>query len=159
MVHRAEVEPYEDASLFEAIAELIPAEYREKYYHRMAHLRRLNPNDEILQVCEAMGFLALITRQTPVLMAQERQAMADVVRDSADALGRQQRLLLRLGDVLEEFESTLKGAVSTLARQAAVLEQNQQRVQAVRSGLCLAYGFTGLTAGAALGVLLFKLLG
>jgi hypothetical protein len=149
----------EEESLFEAIAELIPPEYREKYYHRMAHLRRLNPNDEILQVCEAMGFLALITRQTPVLMAQERQAMAGVVRDSAEALGRQHRMLLRLGDVLEEFESKLKEAVEALSRQAAVLEQNQKRVQAVRSGLCLAYGFTGLAAGAALGVFLLKLLG
>jgi hypothetical protein len=45
----------EDQSLFDAIAGLLPAELREHFYRRMAYLRNLTPNDELLQIAEAMG--------------------------------------------------------------------------------------------------------
>ena len=40
--------PIQDPSLFDAIAELLPAHLREHFYRRMAHLRQLAPNDDIL---------------------------------------------------------------------------------------------------------------
>ena len=43
----------QDPSLFDAIAELLPAHLREHFYRRMAHLRQLAPNDDILHIAEA----------------------------------------------------------------------------------------------------------
>ena len=38
----------------------------------MAHLREMSVDDPILQIIEAMGFLALITRETPGKITVER---------------------------------------------------------------------------------------
>jgi hypothetical protein len=73
-------------SLFDEIAKLLPANQREHFYRRMAHLRNLNPNDEILQVTEAMGFLALIIRQTPAAIAAERKQFEAVFASAVSAL-------------------------------------------------------------------------
>jgi hypothetical protein len=58
----------------------------------MAHLRQLAPNDDILHIAEAMGFLALVIRETPSVIADERQrfdsllaASVHSVRDALDA--------------------------------------------------------------------------
>ncbi len=75
-----------EESLFDAIAALLPAEQREPYYRRMAHLRKLNPNDEILVVCEAMGVLALITRETPEKIAGQRAEIEQIFARSIQAI-------------------------------------------------------------------------
>jgi hypothetical protein len=75
-----------EESLFDAIADLLPAEQREPYYRRMAHLRKLSPNDEILHVCEAMGFLALITRETPEKIAEQRTEIERIFAQSVLAI-------------------------------------------------------------------------
>ena len=62
-----------DGSLFDSIAELLPTAQRPYYYRRMAHLRQVQPDDDLLQIAEAMGFLALITREAPSEIATERK--------------------------------------------------------------------------------------
>ena len=79
-------ETQNDSSLFDDIASLLPAKQREHFYRRMAHLERLAPNDEILQIAEAMGFLALLTRQTPFEMAAERLQLETLFHDSLNSL-------------------------------------------------------------------------
>src|ERR1700724_3084989 len=71
-----------DQSLFDSIAELLPPEQREPYYRDMAHLRNLHPGDEILLVCRAMGFLALITRETPERIATQRADIERILEES-----------------------------------------------------------------------------
>jgi hypothetical protein len=75
-----------EQSLFDAIAALLPTEQREYFYRRMAHLRQLSPNDEMLQIAEAMGFLALVTRETPSAIAVERQQIEAVLQKTVTAL-------------------------------------------------------------------------
>jgi len=75
-----------EPSLFDAIAKLLPAEQREYFYRRMAHLRQLSPNDEMLQIAEAMGFLALVTRETPAAIAVERQQLEAILQATVAAL-------------------------------------------------------------------------
>ena len=75
-----------EESLFDSIAALLPAEQREPYYRRMAHLRKLNPNDEILVVCQAMGTLALITRETPEKIAGQRAEIEQIFERSIHAI-------------------------------------------------------------------------
>jgi hypothetical protein len=76
----------EDQSLFDAIAGLLPAELREHFYRRMAHLRNLTPNDELLQIAEAMGFLAIVTRQAPAEIATERAKLETLFQEAGSAL-------------------------------------------------------------------------
>ena len=80
-----------EQSLFDAIAALLPVAQRELFYRRMAHLKKLNPNDEVLQVCEAMGFLALITRETPERISHERTEIERVLGASVRAFEESQR--------------------------------------------------------------------
>ena|SRR5215813_12180259 len=103
----------QDPSLFDAIAELLPAERREHFYRRMAHFRQIAPNDDILQIAEAMGFLALIIRETPTLIAEERQRfdtlLADTlafVRNTLDSAGAYHHLLeARLQQLPDEIQA------------------------------------------------------
>jgi hypothetical protein len=45
-------------NVFDAIAQLLPPEQREYFYQRMMYFRHLRPEDEMLRIAEAMGFLA-----------------------------------------------------------------------------------------------------
>lgn len=73
-------------SIFDRIAKLLPADSREHFYRRMAHLRDLSPEDDMLQIAEAMGFLALITRQIPDEVAAERVKIGALFEDAVAAL-------------------------------------------------------------------------
>ena len=75
-----------EADFIDDIAELLPAEQRPHWYRDMAHLRRLPPDDEMLRIARAMGFLALVTRQTPAQIAIERQQIASILSDSVRAI-------------------------------------------------------------------------
>ena len=55
----------ESKTLFDELAGLVPAERQAEYYRVIAHTRTLGPNDERLRLLEAMGLLALLTRETP----------------------------------------------------------------------------------------------
>ena len=72
-------------SIFDRIAKLLPADSREHFYRRMAHLRDLSPEDDMLQIAEAMGFLALITRQIPDEVAAERVKIGALFEDAVAA--------------------------------------------------------------------------
>jgi hypothetical protein len=78
--------PAPHETLFDRIAALLPFENRQEFYRRMAHLRNLGPNDEILQLAEAMGYLALITRQAPVEIAAERTKIEELLEKAMAAL-------------------------------------------------------------------------
>jgi hypothetical protein len=103
----------EVSSLFDSVADLLPAHLREHFYRRMAHFRQLAPNDEILHLAEAMGFLALVIRETPSLIADERQrfdalltASVHSVRDTFDAARAYHHLLeARLQQLPDEIQA------------------------------------------------------
>jgi len=119
-------------SLFDAIAELLPVHLREHFYRRMAHLQNLAPNDDVLHLAEAMGFLALITRETPSLITSERQrleavltASVDSVRDATETIVAYHRLLdARLKHLPDEIQT----GMDPEAIAAALTESLRQRI-------------------------------
>src|SRR5215469_10980146 len=72
----------ETSTLFDELAGLVPAERLTEYYRVIAHTRTLSPNDEMLRILEAMGVLALLTRETPAAIATERKLLRSVLESS-----------------------------------------------------------------------------
>ncbi|MBV9154646.1 MAG: hypothetical protein JO097_00155 [Acidobacteriaceae bacterium] len=73
-------------NVFDSIAKLLKPEQREYFYQRMTYFRHLRPEDEILRIAEAMGFLAVVIRETPLEMAQERELFGDLLASSLQAM-------------------------------------------------------------------------
>jgi hypothetical protein len=73
----------ESKTLFDELAGLVPAERQAEYYRVIAHTRTLSPNDEMLRLLEAMGILALLTRETPAEIAAERKSLQKILESSA----------------------------------------------------------------------------
>lgn len=71
--------PTDTRSLLDAIAALLPPEQREYFYRRMAHFENLHPDDEMLRIFEAMGFLTFILRDAPAEMTIEREKLAQLL--------------------------------------------------------------------------------
>jgi len=73
----------ETRTLFDELASLVPEERQADYYRVIAHTRTLSPNDEMLRILEAMGVLALLTRETPAAIATERKLLRNILEASA----------------------------------------------------------------------------
>jgi DNA-binding ferritin-like protein len=95
-------EPHAEADFLDRIAELLPVEQRPLWYREMAHLRRLPAEDEMLRIAYAMGFLALITRQTPAEMANEREQITAILNHSVADFQSTQQAVTDLHNQLEE---------------------------------------------------------
>ena len=54
-------------------------ERQAEYYRVLAHTKTLDPDDEMLRILEAMGVLALLTRETPIAIADERMQLKEVL--------------------------------------------------------------------------------
>ncbi|MGA8489432.1 MAG: hypothetical protein WB711_03360 [Terriglobales bacterium] len=126
-----------ESDFIDDIAELLPAEQRPLWYRDMAHLRRLPADDEMLRIARAMGFLALVTRQTPAQIATEREKLATLLDHSIqviqsarqDAVALHQRLEERLAQLPAEISEGISPAVI-----AAKLSESL-RQQFVASGI------------------------
>jgi hypothetical protein len=94
----------ESKSLFDELAGLVPAERQAEYYRVIAHTRTLSPNDEMLRVLEAMGMLALLTRETPAEIAAERKSLRKILESSASQANAVEK---RMGGYASHLESRL----------------------------------------------------
>jgi hypothetical protein len=105
----------ESKTLFDELAGLVPAERQAEYYRVIAHTRTLSPNDEMLRILEAMGVLALLTRETPAAIAVERKSLQKVLESSASQAdviekrmaGYASHLETRLAQLPKELETGL----------------------------------------------------
>src|SRR5260370_836032 len=68
--------------LFDAIARLVEPGQRAYFYQRMLYFRHLRPEDELLRLVEAIGFLALLIREAPQAVALQREQMAQLLETS-----------------------------------------------------------------------------
>jgi hypothetical protein len=73
----------ETSTLFDELAGLVPEERLTEYYRVIAQTRTLSPNDEMLRILEAMGILAILTRETPAAIAAERKQLRSILESSA----------------------------------------------------------------------------
>lgn len=105
----------ETRTLFDELAGLVPEERQAEYYRVIAHTRTLSPNDEMLRILEAMGVLALLTRETPAAIATERKLLREILGASATQASAVEermeqyasRLELRLSQLPKELETGL----------------------------------------------------
>ena len=126
-----------EGDFIDDIAVLLPAEQRPLWYRDMAHLRRLPADDEMLRIARAMGFLALVTRQTPAQIAIEREQIATILGDSVKAIqsARQDAVALhrQLDERLTELPEAIAEGISPAAIAAKLSESLRQ--QFVASGI------------------------
>lgn len=109
-----EAEPGE-STLFDSLSRLVPQDLQAGYYRVLAHTRTLSPDDEMLRILEAMGILALLTRQTPTAIAQERVHFQEVLAQYESCSSDTQEKMLeylngiesRIATLPEEIEQTL----------------------------------------------------
>lgn len=93
-----------EPTLFDSLSRLVPEELQTAYYRVLAHTRTLNPDDEMLRILEAMGVLALLTRQTPREIADEREHIQETfVAHQQFSEAVQQKML----DYVHELESRI----------------------------------------------------
>ena len=120
-----------DCDFIDEIAELLPDEQRPLWYRDMAHLRRLPPDDEILRIARAMGFLAIVTRQAPVQIASERSQLTAILDQSVKAIhsARQDMVALhkRLDDRLTHLPAEVSEGISPQTIAAVLSESLRQR--------------------------------
>ena len=105
----------ENQTLFDELAGLVPAERQAEYYRVIAHTRTLSPNDEMLRLLEAMGILALLTRETPVAITVERKSLQKILENALSKAGEVEkrmaaytpRLESRIAQLPKELETGL----------------------------------------------------
>jgi ElaB/YqjD/DUF883 family membrane-anchored ribosome-binding protein len=126
-----------EADFIDDIAALLPAEQRPLWYRDMAHLRRLPADDEMLRIARAMGFLALVTRQTPAQIAIEREQIASILDDSVKAMQSARQDVIALHRQLEERLTQLPGTIAEGISPAAIAAKLSEslRQQFVQSGI------------------------
>ena len=135
-----------DNSVFDAIAQLLPDERREPWYRLMAHFRRLSPDDEMLHIAEAMGFLALITREAPGAIAAERQKLVEVLKAAGFTPGMLTERARELGGACSDLAAAVQhltdpevGAAQRINRALALmqgeLENSSRHVQLLTANL------------------------
>ena len=126
-----------ESDFIDDIASLLPAQERPLWYRDMAHLRRLPADDEILRIARAMGFLALVTRQTPAQIAIEREQIASILGDGVKAMqsARQDAIALhrQLDERLTKLPEAIAEGISPVAIAAKLSESLRQ--QFVASGI------------------------
>ncbi len=126
-----------ESDFIDDIAALLPTEQRPLWYRDMAHLRRLPADDEMLRIARAMGFLALVTRQTPAQIAIEREQLATILADSVKAMqsARQDAIVLhrQIDERLTQLPEAIAEGISPAAIAGKLCESLRQ--QFVRSGI------------------------
>ena len=123
--------------LFDAIATLLEPGQREYFYQRMLYFRQLRPDDELLRIVEAIGFLALIIRDAPHAVAIEREHLEQLLathRASVEATAKAARAHReQLDDRLTRLPADIAAGISPPAIAQAISESLRQAF--VRSGL------------------------
>jgi hypothetical protein len=106
-----EVVPGGEPTLFDSLARLVPEELQAAYYRVLAHTRTLSPDDEMLRILEAMGVLALLTRQTPEDIADERERFQEMLDLHRQFSNEAQQKMLGYVHELETRISALPGEI------------------------------------------------
>ena len=100
----------ETSTLFDELASLVPEERLTEYYRVIAHTRTLSPNDEMLRILEAMGVLALLTRETPIAIAAERKLLQNILETSASQASAVEKRM-------EAYTSRLESRIAQLPKE------------------------------------------
>jgi hypothetical protein len=129
--------PASTEELFDEIASLLEPGLREAFYRCMLSFKHLRPDDELLRLVQAIGFLAFLIRDAPVAVARERVQLAQLFETSLatmHAAGKAEHAYLQqLDDRLTRLPTDLAQGISPEAIARAITESLRQ--QFVQSGL------------------------
>jgi hypothetical protein len=121
--HLLPVPATDPEDLFEAIGRTLNPAQREYFYQRMLYFRHLRPDDELLRIVEAMGFLALITREGPVEMASEREQIAGIMKDASASMYSMQESSAAWHEELDNRLSNLPAEIARGMSPSAIAER------------------------------------
>lgn len=68
-----------EEDIYERIAGLLPEANRAAYYRHIARVRQLHPDDDVLAIVEACGYLTLICVEIPMALADTRQGIEEAL--------------------------------------------------------------------------------
>jgi hypothetical protein len=123
--------------LVDEIASLLEPGLREPFYRCMLSFKHLRPEDELLRLVQAIGFLALLIRDAPVAVARERVQLAQLFETSLATIQAaweaERAYLQQLDDRLTGLPTDLAQRISPEAIARAITESLRQ--QFVQSGL------------------------
>jgi hypothetical protein len=127
-----------DLPWVEEVAALLPEESRLGWYQNVRPwLRMLPPDDEIAHLAYSMGYLALLTRNTPSIMAAERAKMAALVQRLSEEMTRTLKTTAdyhqKLDDRLNKLPAEIAQGLSPEALAAEIVAGAKE--QFLQSGL------------------------
>jgi hypothetical protein len=123
--------------LFDDIAKLLDPSQREYFYQRMLYFRQLRPDDELLRIVEAIGFLALLIREAPHAVAFERERIATALTTTLASIQAVAALTQAHHQQLEDRMAKLPAAIAEGISPGAIAHAITEslRQQFVHSGL------------------------
>ena len=117
-------------SVFDQIAKLLPPDLQQHFFRRIAHLRDLSPDDDMLLIAEAMGFLAILIRDTPPLIAAERRSLEASYRKTLTSMEALHRNTVefnsRIEDRLLDLPANIEAGINPDAIAAKIAESVRQ---------------------------------
>ena len=117
-------------SIFDEIAKLLPPDLQQHFFRRIAHLRDLSPDDDMLLIAEAMGFLAILIRDTPPLIAVERRSLEASLRESLTSMEALHRNTVeynsRIEDRLLDLPADIQAGIDPDAIAATIADSIRQ---------------------------------
>ena len=116
-------------NLFDAIGKLVKPERREYFYQRMLYFRHLRPEDEMLRIAEAMGFLALVIGEAPQEMAREREQLAEILTRFMESLQVAYQASVQYHQQLEERLSKLPAEIAEGINAEAIAAKLSERLR------------------------------
>jgi hypothetical protein len=124
-------------NLFDAIGKMLHPEQREYFYQRMLYFRHLRPDDELLRIVEAMGLLALITREGPLEMASQRDQIAEIMKSALESMLSMQESSSVWHEQLDDRLSNLPAEIARGMSPSAIAERIAEslRQQFLQSGI------------------------
>lgn len=117
-------------SIFDHIAKLLPPDLQPHFFRRIAHLRDLSPDDDMLLIAEAMGFLAILIRDTPPLIASERRSLEASLHETLTAMEGLHRTTVesntRMEDRLLDLPGDIQAGINPDAIASKIAESIRQ---------------------------------
>jgi hypothetical protein len=146
-------------SVFEELERFVPAARLDEWRRWIAYSKKYEPTDEIGHICQAAGWLALLTSETPARLAERNNEFLEAMSAKLDAEQEQrndlQKAIANLTEVLQHQDGRApkSGGATQLPKPVVDLEPAASRiVQAadtltrlnadrIKYGLLLAWGF------------------
>ncbi len=120
----SEPETRPDLKWVEEVAALLPEESRLGWYQNVRPwLRMLPPDDEVAHLAYSMGYLALLTRTTPALVAAERVRLTATLERLSNEMAASVKTTAHYHQRLNDRLSQLPGEIAQGIRPDALADQ------------------------------------